>query len=152
MKFEEAYEIEGIYNIIYVPESVFHYFIQDFIHYFIQDFIHYFIQDFIQDFIHNHMHFLANWSFTTFTSILATVNAQNYWSAHKFWGPGYIIPTTLFGHHTGRISIVGIRVIPIKPVFMWRAVVKCGISIGVDLAWISQTRLLISVVNIEVEF
>jgi hypothetical protein len=58
----------------------------------------------------------------------------------------------LFGDDTGSISIVGIRVIPIKPDFMWRAVVKCGILIGVDLAWISQTRLLISVVNIEVEF
>ena len=78
------------------------------------------------------MQFLRNFSWIY--SILATANSQNYWSAHKFWGPGYIIPTTLFGHHTGRISIVGIRVIPIKPVFMWRAVVKCGISIGVDLA------------------
>ena len=110
---------------------------QDFIHYFIQDFIHYFIQGFIQE----HMHFLSNWSFTTFTSILATANAQNYWSAHKFWGPGYIIPTTLFGDDTGSISIVGIRVIPINNIFMYHGVVKGSVEVS---SW-SEPRIRLPV-------
>ncbi len=92
----------------------------------------------IQDFIH---HSFRTSFRTPFTTVSGTVNYQNYGSAHKFWGPGCIIPTTLFGDDTGSISIVGIRVIPINLDFMWRAVGKgsgaqdsafyrCGLHFG----------------------
>jgi hypothetical protein len=64
-KFEEVYEIEGIYNIIYVPES------------FLGDF-----SSILVNLSSIFRRFLVNLS--SIYSILEISNAENYWSAHKF--------------------------------------------------------------------